>query len=67
MARSVVAEGFDCMSGRRPPPTDEPAAAGTVSRSARVGGATAALCGVFDGQRPVEPAWPGQWASLKYV
>lgn len=23
--------------------------------------------GVFDGPHPPEPAWPGQWACLKYV
>lgn len=23
--------------------------------------------GVFDGPRPAEPAWPGQWACLKYL
>ncbi len=66
MIWSVAAERFKCMSGNR-----EPERRDTAARPPPAGSTTtcqvAQAPGPCDGARPAEPAWPGQWAYLKYV
>lgn len=67
MVPSVVAEHFDCVSDRRSPAGRDPVA--ELAPPARAGSPAPAVpvSGVFDGPRPAEPAWQGQWAVLKYL
>jgi hypothetical protein len=66
MTWSVAAERFKRMSGNREPERRDPAAQPPPTGDSAAG-QLAQAAGSCDGPRPVEPAWPGQWAYLKYV
>jgi hypothetical protein len=66
MIWSVAAERFNRMSGNRKPERRYPAAQPPPMGDSAAG-QVAQASGPCDGARPLEPAWPGQWAYLKYV